>query len=70
MEATAFTDRSNRKEKACKKEESIYGVERPARLFAQVRSNAGLALFIVNVLLQTWKIDTAHIVRSSRECHV
>jgi hypothetical protein len=24
MEATAFTDRSNRKEKACKKEESIY----------------------------------------------
>jgi NADH:ubiquinone oxidoreductase subunit D len=27
MAATAFTDRSNRREKACKKEESIYGVE-------------------------------------------
>jgi hypothetical protein len=24
MDATAFTDRRNRKEKACKKEESIY----------------------------------------------
>jgi hypothetical protein len=24
MEATAFTDQSNRKEKACKNEESIY----------------------------------------------
>ena len=26
MGATVFTDRSNRREKACKKEESIYGV--------------------------------------------
>jgi hypothetical protein len=28
MDATAFTDRSNRKRKACKKEESIYGLSR------------------------------------------
>ena len=26
MAATAFTDRSNRREKACKKEETIYGL--------------------------------------------
>jgi len=37
MEATAFTDQCNQKEKACKNEESIYGANRSARLFAQVR---------------------------------
>jgi len=41
MEATAFTDRSNRKEKACKKEESIYGAK-GLRAFALFRLSVGL----------------------------
>ncbi len=32
MAATAFTDRSNRKENACKKEESIYVLNKEKRI--------------------------------------
>ncbi|ESS66864.1 hypothetical protein MGMO_175c00010 [Methyloglobulus morosus KoM1] len=41
MEATAFTDQCNQKEKACKNEESIYKVEGRAAFGASL-SNAML----------------------------
>jgi hypothetical protein len=44
MGATVFTDRSNRREKACKKEESIYWLVNPANIGHVYKTDAGRGL--------------------------